>query len=354
MVHGGHLGTSDGELGATTRAGHAPAWRSNLVGFRCAQTLDAAGDRCTDEIPNVRLAAAECRPPVLPVGRDEVACGPDFGVVGGYAPDATTCGGVREETDTCAVAVSRLCPAIGGVGCDALVLDALAPSAASAARLGNAAARDLKGLLELALAPRGGESWVVLSGPSDFGAAGRSLASFGSALRIGETLRWTGTVNGIGCDATPRTEEMPLDVAAGALAACGATHGGELWFQDVPVRLRYGAMGVTGRWDAAAERLSGEVTLVISRADAGLSVLGGERLDALLERTAGGPVALCEAAAIGLAGCSNERLGLPTCDVDPSCADPALCTGWTLTFDFGAVRVNRAVQDARVPALSCP
>jgi hypothetical protein len=195
----------------------------------------------------------------------------------------------------------------------------------------------------------------VLGGPADFGAPGRSLATFGSALRIGDALRWTGTVNGIGCDATPRAEEMPLDAAAGgAVSACGATQGGELWFQDVPVRLRYGAMGLTGRWDAAAERVTGQVTLVVSRADAALSVVGGEPLDAVLDRALGGPVALCDAAALGLAGCSNEVLGLPTCDVDPSCADPARCTGWTLTFDFGAVRVGRAVQDARVPALACP
>ncbi len=354
VVHGGHLATSDGDLGATMRAGHAPAWRSSLVGFRCAQTLDAAGDRCTDEIPNVRLAAAECRPPVLPVGRADVPCGPDFGAVGGYAPDATTCGGVRQETDTCAASVSRLCPAIGGAGCDALVVDAFAPSGGTVALIGNAAARDLKGLLELALAPRGGESWLVLSGPSDFGAAGRGLAAFGSALRIGDALRWTGTVNGIGCDATPRTEEMPLEVAAGTVAACSAAQGGELWFQDVPVRLRYGAMGIIGAWDAAAERMTGEVKLVISRADAALSVVGGEPLIAVLERGFGAAVPLCEAAALGLVGCATPTLGLPTCDVDPSCSSPELCTGWTLTFDFGAVRVGRAVQDARVPALTCP
>ena len=83
-------------------------------------------------------------------------------------------------------------------------------------------------------------------------------------------------------------------------------------------------------------------------------MLGGDPLaDVLLRANAqAGP--LCQAAALGLAACGDTILGLPTCSADPGCADPDACTGYTLAFDLTAVRVSRAVRDARLPALGCP
>ena len=355
IAHGGHLASSGSEMAPTQREGHAPAWRSALVGFRCGRTLDEGGARCTDGIPNVRAADAACQPPPLPLGQVDVPCGPDFGGVGAFEPDATVCGGARVETDTCAASVSRLCPTIGGAGCNALAVDSLALSAAGQIRMSDAESRNLQGLLELGLAPKGGESYLLLSGPADFGVPGPSVGVFGSALRVGGALRWTGTVNGIGCDATPRAEDLALTVAeGGGLSTCGTHQAGELWFQDVPIRLRYSAMSLDGHWDAPSEHFTGRLALVITRADAGVSVLGGEPLTDVIARTNAGPTALCDSAALGLPGCTGQTLELPTCDLDPTCADPENCTGWTLVFNLGAVRVARGVEDAVLPVLECP
>jgi formylglycine-generating enzyme required for sulfatase activity len=354
VLRGGHSATpADGLLDGPRGQAH-PALRSTLVGFRCARTLDPDGDRCLDTIPHVRAVDGACRPPALPPGRAEDDCGPDFTAVALAGDDQTVCGGQRATTDTCEVAAGRFCPLAEGPDCRDLSVDRMHVDVAAAPGVDAEVAREFGGLLDLALAGRGGQSFFVLDGLLDFDLFGGLPVRIGSALALGDALRWLGLSEGLSCDAAPLTPYFALDKdAQSRVGGCGAAHVGELWTLDVPVRLRFGAVGFEGRWAAETASLLGTLTLFVSAPDAAVSVLGGEPLAAWFARLGLPRVSLCDGAASGVPACADRDIEVPGCAFG-FCQDPALCEGWRLPLQISARRVREATLAGEIDAPRCP
>ncbi len=353
VLRGGHFATPAASVVPGTSSGAHPALRSALVGFRCARTVDADGDRCRDPIPHVRSADGACRPPALEAGRVEVDCEPDFAAVAAAGEDQTACGGVRAETETCDVALSRFCPQADGPSCAAVALDTVSVDVAAAPGVDAQVARELAGLFDLTLMPRGGQSLVVLEALQGFDLFGGLLTRLGNAMLLGQAPRWLGLSDGLACDPAPISPYLAFDKAGDAtLDGCGAGHVGELHAQDVPLRLRFGALGFEGRWDAETAAIEGTLTLFISAPDAAASVLGGEPLVAYLERLGLPRVPLCDGPASGVPACADRDIEVPGCALG-FCQDPNLCEGWRLPLRIHGRRLRELTRAGEIPDTTC-
>ena len=352
---------SDGadRLHGHARNGLSPVVREPFLGFRCARTEEPTGGRCTDDIPDVRDAAGQCHPPALPNGVAETACGPSFEAVAGSALDTATCGGARDETTTCASQLPSVCPVAGGPGCGAFALDRLRLDTATLPGVDAEAADAFDGLFDLALAPNGGDTYVLLDAVPDFGRVdGLTASSLGSALAVGNRLAWVGTLSGIRCAANDRSSGLILRSAAGQLApVCGEPRAGEILGSEIATRLHYSGLALALVYTADTDRLDGTASLLVSRADAAVSRIGGETFDDFATRVDLAPANLCQPAAhpIAAACAAAPAILLPGCDAAGVCNDPQTCTGHVLPVSLGSVRLSRALTDGRLSAtLTCP
>ena len=342
------------------RTAISPAAREPFLGFRCARTEDASGGRCVDDVPSNRRDDATCQPPPLPVGATEVACGPSFGAVTGSALDQAVCGGVRVQTEACAANLPSVCPAGGpGPSCGGFALTRLRLFNQAFPNVDPATGDAFAGLFDLSFAPNGGDTWLLLDTPAEFGHQdGLAGASFGTALPVGDALTWLGVSNGAECGGLEHTQGLLLRSGFGQIAPiCGEARPGELLAPEVATRLHWSGLAMALIYNARSDTLGGGVALAFSQADALQSMLGGERLTEVLQRLRVPRLPLCNSAAIGgfLPGCAGAPpLGLAGC-VGDVCTDPETCTGFVLPLELAAVRISRALVDGHLPAtLVCP